>query len=96
MTTPSPSEFLTFYKRVAAPSTLRTATRTTTGTSSTLRPLQTTYTRSFSLASPTYKNLSTDSSVKTDQYPDDKHATSKPAEGDANDPQSSNLKAGIE
>ncbi|KAH7132360.1 hypothetical protein B0J11DRAFT_225406 [Dendryphion nanum] len=96
MTTPSPSEFLTFYRRMAAPTTLRTATRTTTSTSSTtLRPVQTTYTRSFSLASPTFKNLSTDSSVSKDQYPDDKHATNKASSGDAHDPQSSNLKAGI-
>jgi hypothetical protein len=41
-------------------------------------------------------NLSTDSSVKTDQYPDDEHASTKADKGQDHDVQSSNLKAAKE
>lgn len=41
-------------------------------------------------------NASTDSSVKTDQYPDDEHSVNKAKKGDDNDIQTSNLKDGLE
>ena len=41
-------------------------------------------------------NASTDASVKTDQYPDDKHSVNKAKDGDTNDIQTSNLKGGLE
>jgi hypothetical protein len=100
MSSPSPSEFLTFYRRVTLSSTLRHAT--TSSSLSTTRPLQATYTRDFSLSSRFQKTdkypgkLSTDDSVKTDRYPDDEHATSKVKKGDHHDVQSSNLKGGME
>lgn len=78
MTTPSPSEFLTFYRRLAThpsvrPSSLSRAQATMPAMSS----------RSFSVsvASPAAaqsgkkQGLSTDDSVKTGRYPDDQHAT---------------------
>ena len=64
----SPSEFLTFYRRVAT--NIRFQPRL--ATSSTLR--------SFSAAPTRFSSggkLSTDDSVKTDQYPDGEHATRK-------------------
>jgi hypothetical protein len=42
------------------------------------------------------KDLSTNSKTKTDQYPDDKHAVNKIKEGDTNNIQESNAKAGME
>lgn len=41
-------------------------------------------------------NASTDASVKTDKYPDDKHSVNKAKKGDDNDVQTSNLKDGLE
>ncbi|KAJ4376190.1 hypothetical protein N0V83_001471 [Neocucurbitaria cava] len=41
-------------------------------------------------------DLSTDDSVKTDAYPDDKHATEKAKEGDTHNVQESNAKAGMD
>ncbi|KAF2502817.1 hypothetical protein BU16DRAFT_521480 [Lophium mytilinum] len=63
MAAPSPSEFLTFYRRIALSPTLRRPLTTT-------RPLAT---RPFTLST----RLQIDSSAKTDKFPDDEHATSK-------------------
>ncbi|KAH7386031.1 hypothetical protein BKA66DRAFT_461358 [Pyrenochaeta sp. MPI-SDFR-AT-0127] len=41
-------------------------------------------------------DLSTDSSVKTDKYPDDKHAVNKVKEGDTHNVQESNMKEGLD
>ncbi|KAF1351012.1 hypothetical protein BDV97DRAFT_397978 [Delphinella strobiligena] len=57
----SPSEFLTFYRRVATHSGLR------------IRLANPSTYRSFALSS----RLSKDASVKADQYPDSKHTTNK-------------------
>lgn len=43
-----------------------------------------------------YGGLSTNSKTKTDKYPDDKHAVNKVKEGDTNNVQESNAKAGME
>ena len=64
----SPSEFLTFYRRMAMQPTLRQ----TRVTPSSRRTFVSTTTR-FSSGG----KLSTDSTVKTDQYPDSEHATNK-------------------
>ncbi|CAO2651893.1 Nn.00g001760.m01.CDS01 [Neocucurbitaria sp. VM-36] len=39
---------------------------------------------------------STDGSVKTDKYPDDKHATQKVKEGDTHNIQEANMKSGMD
>lgn len=41
-------------------------------------------------------NASTNSKVKTDQYPDDEHSVNKAKKGDKNDIQTSNLSDGLE
>ncbi|TKA60538.1 hypothetical protein B0A49_09969 [Cryomyces minteri] len=64
MSAPSPSEFLTFYRRLTThPSLRQYAARPASIRVS--RPFSTVYARR------------TDASVKTDQYPDDKHTTNK-------------------
>ena len=67
----SPSEFLTFYRRVATQSLVRNSIRTSRAAPLAIRP--------FSVAPYRMadKPLSTDDSVKTDQYPDSEHATRK-------------------
>ncbi|KAF2122706.1 hypothetical protein BDV96DRAFT_4596 [Lophiotrema nucula] len=92
---PSPSEFLTFYRTVVVRSTLRRSLLQSR--QPTLRPVQAfnNSQRQFSISSATRKELSTDDSVKTDQYTGDKgskHATNKEAEGDHHDVQSSAIK----
>ena len=65
------------------------------------QPLATSSIRPLSVSSRSLKdkypdNLSTDDSVKTDQYPDDEHAVKKADKGVDHDVQSSNVKAGRE
>ncbi|CAI6332422.1 unnamed protein product [Periconia digitata] len=85
----SPSEFLTFYRRAVLSSSsssrvLRSAARTSA-------PL-----RQFGASTQCYKeNLSTDSSAKTDQFPDDEHTVNKVSKGDTLDIRSSNTKDAI-
>ncbi|KAF2014932.1 hypothetical protein BU24DRAFT_423849 [Aaosphaeria arxii CBS 175.79] len=86
MAQPSPSEFLTFYRRTTLSTSLRYATASTTSRSATLRPVQATYARQFTLTSRNLKS----------QYHEDEHATKKVKQGDAHDVQSSNAKAGID
>ncbi|KAF2140609.1 uncharacterized protein K452DRAFT_359650 [Aplosporella prunicola CBS 121167] len=90
MAAPSPSEFLTFYRRLATHPTLRRgfASPATTTTTTTTR-------RAFSAAPARlgFGKPSTDSSVKTDQYPDDKHTTNKSDELDVQNQSSSAGKA---
>jgi len=81
----SPSEFLTFYRRVARSSTLR---QQLCSRSAPRRPFSSSISR-FSSGG----KLSTDSSVKTDQYPDSEHTTNKK---DTLDVQSDNSKKGRE
>lgn len=74
MTTPSPSEFLTFYRRLATHPSIR-ASSLSSAPRPTMAPLSS---RGFSVsaARPPKLGLSTDS-VKTDRYPDDQQATRK-------------------
>lgn len=69
-----------------------------TTSSRTLRAVQT---RQLSLSATRCveqypNNSSTDSSVKTDAYPDDKHAVNKAKDGDQANIQEANAKAGME
>ena len=69
-------------------------TRTTT-------PLTTIQTRTLTstrrrLAEKKKEDLSTDSSVSRDRYPDDKHTVNKAKSGDTHDVQTSNAKGGME
>jgi hypothetical protein len=69
-----------------------------TTSSRTLRSLQA---RPFSVSTSRNveqypKDLSTNSKTKTDQYPDDKHAVNKAKDGDTNNIQEANAKAGME
>ncbi|KAF2185724.1 hypothetical protein K469DRAFT_664684 [Zopfia rhizophila CBS 207.26] len=92
MTAPSPSEFLTFYRRITTHPSLRQSVLSGRSISS-IHPVEQPYSRQFCLSAQYRKqNLSTDDSVKTDKYPDDEHATKKK---DDLDPQSANTKAGI-
>jgi hypothetical protein len=43
-----------------------------------------------------YGGLSTNAKTKTDAYPDDKHAVNKAKEGETNNIQEANAKAGME
>ena len=84
MAAPSPSEFLTFYRRLVTHPTLRRGFQSPATT-----------TRAFSAAPARlgFGKPSTDSSVKTDQYPDDKHTTNKSDELDVQNQSSSAGKA---
>jgi hypothetical protein len=75
MTTPSPSEFLTFYRRLATHPSIR-ASSLSSAARPTMAPLSS---RGFSVsaARPAKPGLSADDGVKTDRYPDDQHATRK-------------------
>jgi len=74
MTTPSPSEFLTFYRRLATHPSIR-ASSLSGAARPTMAPLSS---RGFSVsaARPAKPSLSTDG-VKTDRHPDDQQATRK-------------------
>lgn len=74
MTTPSPSEFLTFYRRLATHPSIR-ASSLSSAARPTMAPLSS---RGFSVsaARPAKPGLSTDG-VKTGRYPDDQQATRK-------------------
>ncbi|PVI04753.1 hypothetical protein DM02DRAFT_611358 [Periconia macrospinosa] len=89
----SPSRFLTFYRHAVTSSSsrfIKTATRAPVGRSSTSL-------RRFGASAQCYKDkLSTDSTVKTDEYPDDKHTVEKVKEGDDLDVQSRYAKRGME
>lgn len=84
----SPSEFLTFYRRTVLSSSssrlIQRSTRTPVGRTSTSL-------RRFGASATCYKqNLSTDSSTKTDKYPDDEHTVNKTSKNDNLDIQSAN------
>lgn len=75
MTTPSPSEFLTFYRRFATHPSIRTS-----GLGSAARPTMAPLSsRGFSVsaARPEKPGLSTGDGVKTDRYSDNQQATRK-------------------
>jgi hypothetical protein len=74
MTTPSPSEFLTFYRRLATHPSIR-ASSLNSAARPTMAPLSS---RGFSVsaARPARPGLSTDG-IKTDRHPDDQQATRK-------------------
>lgn len=65
----SPSEFLTFYRRIATSSALRRGV--------TARPVAVRQFNSSSIRLSSGGKLSTDSSTKTDAFPDDQHTTNK-------------------
>lgn len=90
MAAPSPSEFLTFFRRATMHPALRRGLA-----SRPPRALNSLSSRPFSssIIRADKDNLSTDSSVKTDLYPDDKHTTDKT---DNLDVQSNNSKKGTE
>lgn len=99
---PSPSEFLTFYRRLALSSSRAFYSPTPPSRAATsFRPVQAVYARQFSLSSRCAvqqypNNLSTNEKTKIDQYPDDKHATRKVAEKDHHNIQEASVKAGME
>lgn len=90
MSTPSPSKFLTFYRRVTMHPALRRGALARAPRS--LQPLASRPFSSSIVRMGTGKP-STDSSVKTDQYPDDRHTTNKK---DTLDVQSENSAKGTE
>ena len=75
MTTPSPSEFLTFYRRLATHPSIR-ASSLSSAARPTMTPLSS---RGFSVsaARPAKSGLNTDDGVKTDRHLDDQHAARK-------------------
>ncbi|KAJ9665263.1 hypothetical protein H2201_004554 [Coniosporium apollinis] len=90
MAAPSPSEFLTFFRRAAMHPALR---RGLVSRPPRAMPALSSRPFSSSIIRADKDNLSTDSSVKTDSFPDDDHTTNKK---DNLDVQSNNSAKGVE
>ncbi|KAF2262836.1 hypothetical protein CC78DRAFT_618176 [Lojkania enalia] len=96
MTSPSPSEFLTFYRRLSTYSSLHQSILSSHPSS--IRLAQTAYARHFAFSSRLQKDEnypedpSTNDYAATDRYPASDHATKKAREGNHHDVQTANLK----
>jgi len=93
MTSPSPSEFLTFHRYAvrAMPRLLRRS-----APQSLHRPTPRFLSTTCPLREKNPPGLSTNSKTKTDMLPDDEHSVNKAAKGDDLDVQTSNVKDGME
>ncbi|KAF2470138.1 uncharacterized protein BDR25DRAFT_304093 [Lindgomyces ingoldianus] len=91
MTTPSPSEFLTFHRRLVFSSSLRYSALTGRLISC-RRPVQPTYAKQFSLSS----RCAQKSKSQEQSNANSEHATHKAQKGDHLDVQSCNVKEGMD